>query len=87
MNSLFLGLTEFLTNIMPFVIGNFYIIINLYNIRSTVVKSVDIEMIRQRRNSDTNSNDNFYPHSVIIEELKAISFLKLILLFFNINVK
>ncbi|KAG4083250.1 hypothetical protein H8356DRAFT_1382087 [Neocallimastix lanati (nom. inval.)] len=47
----------------------------------TIVKSVVVETMRQRRNSDTDSNDNFYPHGVIInewEELETISSSKLI---------
>jgi len=61
----------------------------LYTIRPTVVKSVEVETINQRRNSDTDSNDNFNSHGVIIddwEELEAISYKKLIK-FFNINLK
>jgi len=53
---------------MPFVTNDFYTIINLYPIRPIVVKSIDIETIRQRRNSDTNLNDNFYPHGIIINK-------------------
>ena len=57
---------------MSIVISNFYTIINLYTIRPFVVKRVQTEMIRQRRNSDTDSNDNFYlhGHGVIIDEWK-----------------
>jgi hypothetical protein len=50
------------------VISDFYTIINLYTIRHTVVKSVDNKTIWQRRNSDTDSNDNFYSDGVIINE-------------------
>jgi len=67
---------------MPIVISDFYTIINLYTIRPTVVKSVGVETIRQRRNSNTDSNDNFYSHGVTIdewEELGTISFWKLIM--------
>ncbi|KAG4100867.1 hypothetical protein H8356DRAFT_1385490 [Neocallimastix lanati (nom. inval.)] len=74
--SYFVGLAEFLTNVMPIVIGDFYTMIDLYSVRPTVVKSVDVVTIRQRRNSDTDSNDNFHPHGVIFdewEELEAIS--------------
>jgi len=66
--SYFLGLAEFLTNIMPVVISNFYTMVNLYIIRPTVVKSAGVERIRQRRKSDTDLNDNFYSHGVIINE-------------------
>jgi len=33
-------------------------LIDLYIIKPTVAESVDVLMIRQRRNSDTDSNDN-----------------------------
>ena len=88
--SYFVGLAEYLTNVMPIVIGDFYTMINLYSVRPTVVKSVDVVTIRQRRNSDTDSNDNFHPHGVIFdewEELEAISSSNLITQFFNINIK
>jgi len=49
-------------------ISDFYIMINLHTIRSTIDKSVNVETIRQRRNSDTDSNDNFYLHRVIVNE-------------------
>ena len=70
------GLQNTLLNVMPIVIGDFYTMIDLYSVRPTVVKSVDVVTIRQRRNSDTDSNDNFHPHGVIFdewEELEAIS--------------
>jgi hypothetical protein len=57
-------------------------------IRSIDVKNDDIETIRERRNSDIDSNDYFYIHVIIInewEELEAISSLKLIMSFFNIT--
>jgi hypothetical protein len=63
--------------------------INLHTIRPTALKSVDDKTIKQRRNSDTDLNDIFYPHGVIIDEwveLEAISFLKFISWFFNINI-
>ena len=71
-----MGLVEFLINVMPIRISDFYTMINLNCIRPTLVKSDDVETIKQRRNSDTDLNDNFYPHGVIIdewEELKVIS--------------
>ena len=43
------------------------IIYNIYIICYTVVKSVNVEMIRHRRNSDTESNDNT-SRSVIFEK-------------------
>jgi len=54
------GLVEFLTNAMPVVvIGDFYKLIDQYTIRpTTVAESVDVVTVRQRRNSDTDLNDN-----------------------------
>jgi len=79
------GLAEFISNIIPIIISDFYTMINLYTIRRTIIKSVDVETIGQRRNFDTDLNDNFYLHGVIInewEELEAISSSKLITVFF-----
>ncbi|KAG4088498.1 hypothetical protein H8356DRAFT_1432764 [Neocallimastix lanati (nom. inval.)] len=47
-SSYFEGLAEFLTNYMPVIISDFYAMINLYTIRPTVVKNVDVETIRQK---------------------------------------
>ena len=80
-----MGLAEFISNIIPIIISDFYTMINLYTIRRTIIKSVDVETIGQRRNFDTDLNDNFYLHGVIInewEELEAISSSKLITVFF-----
>jgi len=60
------GLAMFLTNVVPIVIGDFYKLIDQYTIRPTVAESVDVITIRQRINSDTDSNDN--PYGVIIDE-------------------
>jgi len=64
----FVGIKEFFNNVMFIGISDFYTMINLYTIIPTVVKSVNIETIRQRRNCDTYSNDNIYLHGVIIDE-------------------
>jgi hypothetical protein len=75
------GLLEFFTNVFPIVISDFYTIIKLYTIKPTVFKSVDDDMIKQRRNSNTDSNDNFYPYGVLMdewEELGVISSSKII---------
>jgi len=63
----FVGLAKFLTYAMPIVCRSYFSMINLYSIGPTVVKSVDIETIRHRRNSDTESNDNT-SRSVIFEK-------------------
>jgi len=73
-------LAESLTYAMPIVSRSYFSMINLYSIGPTVVKSVDVETIRHRRNSDTESNDNT-SRSVIFEEweeLEAISALVLL---------
>eukprot|EP00833_Pecoramyces_ruminatium_P009598 jgi/Orpsp1_1/1183630/evm.model.c7180000086049.1 len=60
----FVEIAEFLTNIIPFVCQSFKLMMEWYNIRPTVAKSVDVEMIRHgfsppsRRASDTESNVN-----------------------------
>eukprot|EP00833_Pecoramyces_ruminatium_P008860 jgi/Orpsp1_1/1182892/evm.model.c7180000083093.1 len=73
----FVGIAEFLTNIMPFVCQSFKLMMEWYNIRPTVAKSVDVEMIRHgfsppsRRASDTESNDNS-SNGVIFEEWEKL---------------
>jgi hypothetical protein len=67
------GLAEFLTNVMPIVIGDFYKLIDQYTIRPTVAESVDVVTIRQRRNSDTDSNDR--SPGVIIDEWEELEVL------------
>jgi len=68
-----MGLSEFLTNVMPIVIGDFYKLIDHYTIRPTVAESVDVVTIRQRRNSDTDSNDSLF--GVIIDEWEELEVL------------
>ena len=66
---------------MPIVINDFNITINLYTIRPTVVKSVEIETIQQKKirffNANQNSNNNnINSQGAIIdewEELEALS--------------
>jgi len=67
------GLAEFLTNVMPIVIGDFYKLIDQYTIRPTVAESVDVVTIRQRRNSDTDSNDS--SSGFIIDEWEELEVL------------
>ena len=72
----FVGLAEFLTNVMPIVTSDFFRLIDQYTIRPTVTRSVDVVPIRHRRNSDTTSNGRPNQRGVIIEEweeLEAIS--------------
>jgi len=57
----YVGFIEFLTNAMSIVISDFYTMINLYTIRPSVAESFDVEVIRQRRNTNTDWNDNFNP--------------------------
>ena len=67
----FVGLAKFLTNVMSIVSHSFYSMINKYSIGPTVVKSVDVEPIRHRSNSDTETNDN-PPIGVIFEEWEEL---------------
>ncbi len=69
--SLFCGLVEFLTNVTPIVSRSFYSMINKYSIGPIVVKSVNVETIRHRSNSDTETNDN-PPNGVIFEEWEVL---------------
>ncbi|KAG4095581.1 hypothetical protein H8356DRAFT_1426898 [Neocallimastix lanati (nom. inval.)] len=70
-NFIFYGLVEFPTNAIPIVINDFYTMINLYIIRSTVVKSVDVETIRQRRYSNIHLNDikGHIVHEIFVKNL------------------
>jgi len=45
----FVGLAEFLTYVMPVVQSDFFTMIDGYTIRPTVVRSVDIEMIKAKK--------------------------------------
>jgi len=77
----FVGLAEFLTNVLPLISRSFRLMIKWYSIESTVAKSVDLEMIRYEfsppgERSDTDSVDNTnteiithnYGGGVIIDE-------------------
>ena len=67
-----MGLAEFLTNVLPIVIGAFHSMIDLHTIRPTVVRSVDVETIRQRSISDMDSNDSLDVQGVIIDEWEEL---------------
>ena len=68
-----LGLAAFLTYVIPVISSSFKLLFNLYSIGPTVVKSVDVETIRQGRNypSDTDSINTVY-RPVIIEEWEKL---------------
>ena len=51
----FMGPEKFFTNVM---ISDFYIMTNLYTIRPTIVKSIQVKAIEQKRISDTDLNNN-----------------------------
>jgi len=42
----FVGIAEFLTNVIPLICRSFSLIMKWYSVESTVAKSVDVEMIR-----------------------------------------
>ena len=59
----FVGIAEFLTNVIPFICRSFRLMMKWYSVESTVAKSVDVEMIRHGfsppgERSDTDSVDN-----------------------------
>jgi len=55
----FVGIAEFLTNVIPLICRSFRLMMKWYSIESTVTKSVDVEMIRHGFSSpDTDSIDN-----------------------------
>ena len=81
----FVGIAEFLTNVIPLICRSFRLMMKWYSIESTVAKSVDVEMIRHGfsppdTDSIDNTNSEIITHNngrgVIIEEwekLKAIA--------------
>jgi len=59
----FVGIAEFLTNVIPLICRSFSLMMKLYSIESTVAESVDVEMIRYGfsppgESSNTDSIDN-----------------------------
>ena len=57
----FVGIAEFLTNVIPLICRSFRFMMKWYSvesIESTVVKSVDVQMIRHRFNTDSFDNTN-----------------------------
>ena len=45
----FVGIAEFLTNVIPLICQSFRLMMKSYSIKSTVAESVDVEMIRHDR--------------------------------------
>jgi len=81
----FVGIAEFLTNVIPLICRSFRLMMKLYSIESTVVESVDVEMIRhgfslpgEMTNTDSvdNTNTEIITHNnrrgVIIEEWEKL---------------
>ena len=77
----FVGIAEFLTNVIPLICRSFRFMMKWYSvesIESTVVKSVDVQMIRHRFNTDSFDNTNTEiitrnnGRSVIIEEWEKL---------------
>ena len=57
--SVFCGIVEFLTNVIPLICRSFSLMMKWYSVESTVTKSVDVEMIRHGFSPpDTDSIDN-----------------------------
>ena len=59
----FVGISEFLTNVIPLICRSFRLMMKWYSVESTVAKSVDVEMIRHEfsppgKRTDTDSLDN-----------------------------
>ncbi|KAG4090896.1 hypothetical protein H8356DRAFT_1321146 [Neocallimastix lanati (nom. inval.)] len=55
----FVGIAEFLTNVIPLICRSFSLMMKWYSVESTVTKSVDVEMIRHGFSPpDTDSIDN-----------------------------
>jgi len=59
----FVGIAEFLTNVIPLIFRSFRLMMKWYSVESTVAKSVDVEIIRHGfsppgERTDTDSFDN-----------------------------
>jgi len=69
---------------MLIVFGCFYKLINLYTIKSIIVDSIDVEIIRQRKtfNTDSNSNNWLWINIYEWEELEVLFTHVLFLLIF-----
>jgi len=81
----FVGIAEFLTNVIPLICRSFSLMMKWYSVESTVAKSVDIEMIRhgfsppgEKINTDSLDNTNSdiitrnNRHGVIIDEWEKL---------------
>jgi len=81
----FVGIAEFLTNVIPLICRSFSLMMKWYSVESTVDKSVDVEMIRygfsppgEKTNTDSldNTNTEIITHNngrgVIIEEWEKL---------------
>jgi len=88
----FVGIAEFLTNVIPLICRSFRLMMKWYSVESTVTKSVDVEMIRYGFSPpDTDSIDNTNTEiitrnngrGVIIEEWEKVRRLLLLTHFYN----
>ena len=66
----FVGIAEFLTNVIPLIYRSFSLMMKLYSVESIVAKNVDVEMIRhgfsppsERSNTDSLDNTNTETYS------------------------
>ena len=88
----FVGIAEFLTNVIPLICRSFRLMMKWYSVESTVTKSVDVEMIRYGFSPpDTDSIDNTNTEIItrnngrgfIIEEWEKVRRLLLLTHFYN----
>jgi len=77
----FVGIVEFLTNVIPLICRFFRLLMKWYSVESTVAESVDVEMIRHGfsppdTDSIDNTNTEIITHNnargVIIEEWEKL---------------
>jgi len=81
----FVGIVEFLTNVISLICRSFRLLMKWYSVESTIAKSVDVEMIRhgfsppgEKINTDSLDNTNTEiitcnnGHGVIIEEWEKL---------------
>jgi len=77
----FVGIAEFLINVIPLICRSFSLMMKWYSVESTVTKSVDVEMIRHGfsppdTDSFDNTNTEIITHNngrgVIIEEWEKL---------------
>ena len=75
--SVFCGIVEFLTNVIPLICRSFSLMMKWYSVESTVTKSVDVEMIRHgfsppHEMTDTDSIDNTNTEIIICNNGRGV---------------